>query len=47
MNPDCPCKKAKCPRHGNCEACRAYHADSKRKRTCEREKRPGRGRERK
>ncbi len=41
MNPvACPCKKVKCERHGNCEACRAYHAASKRKRPCycEREK---------
>ncbi len=26
----CPCKR-KCERHGDCAACRAYHAQSKRK----------------
>lgn len=35
---NCPCKKTKCERHGNCDACRAYHARSKRKRPCERTK---------
>lgn len=35
---DCPCKKKNCKRHGDCDACRAYHAKSKRKRPCEREK---------
>ena len=35
---DCPCKKKSCERHGNCDACKAYHAESKRKRPCEREK---------
>lgn len=35
---NCPCKKTKCERHGNCDACRAYHAESKRKRPCERAK---------
>ena len=33
---DCPCKKKSCERHGNCDACKAYHAESKRKRPCER-----------
>ena len=37
---DCPCKKKNCERHGDCDACRAYHAESKRKRPCEREKKP-------
>lgn len=37
-NITCPCKKTKCERHGNCDACRAYHAGSKRKRPCERAK---------
>jgi hypothetical protein len=23
---DCPCKKLKCPRHGDCAACRLHHA---------------------
>jgi len=33
---DCPCKKKNCPRYGDCEACRAFHAASKRKLPCER-----------
>ncbi len=33
---NCPCKKTKCERYGNCDACRAYHSESKRKRPCER-----------
>ena len=39
QNP-CPCKKKQCERHGDCAACRAYHAESKRKRpvACEKEK---------
>ena len=36
INNNCPCKKKNCERHGDCEACRAYHAESKRKRPCER-----------
>lgn len=40
---DCPCKRRKCPRFGNCEACRAHHAASKRPRPCEK---GGAGRER-
>ena len=35
---DCSCKKKHCERHGNCDDCKAYHAESKRKRPCEREK---------
>lgn len=27
----CPCKRKKCERHGNCDACRAHHHDSSRK----------------
>ncbi len=42
MNDNCPCKKKKCERHGDCDACRAYHAESKRKRPCERIKKTGR-----
>lgn len=36
----CTCKKKNCERHGNCDACRAYHAKSKRKLqvACERRK---------
>ncbi len=39
MNENCPCKKKKCERHGDCEACRAYHSQSKRHRpvACEKE----------
>ena len=29
MNENCPCKKKKCPRHGDCVACREHHATSK------------------
>lgn len=36
LNPDCPCKKRSCPRHGDCAACRAYHADGKRPPRCQR-----------
>ena len=32
---NCPCKRIKCVRHGNCEACRSYHANSKWKCACE------------
>ncbi len=31
-NPTCPCKKKSCPRHGDCEACRKHHSESKHKR---------------
>lgn len=30
-NLSCPCKKKSCPRHGDCEACRKHHAESKHK----------------
>ena len=23
---DCPCKKLKCPRHGDCASCRQHHS---------------------
>ena len=39
----CPCKRVKCPRHGDCEACRAHHAGSKRPRPCEKERGRKRG----
>ena len=39
---NCPCKQVKCSHHGNCEECRAHHADSKRLRPCERERRRNR-----
>ena len=35
---DCSCKKKSCEQHVNCDACKAYHAESKRKRSCERDK---------
>lgn len=25
-NPQCPCKRTNCPRHGDCAACQAHHA---------------------
>lgn len=25
----CPCKRMKCPRHGDCDACKRYHAGKK------------------
>ena len=31
-NLSCPCKKKSCPRHGDCEACRKHHEESKYKR---------------
>ncbi len=34
---DCPCKRTACKRHGDCEACRAHHAESKRKLPCEKQ----------
>lgn len=41
VNNECPCKKKKCQRHGKCDECREYHANSKRQRpvACERKKR--------
>jgi len=35
----CTCTKRNCPRHGNCTACRNYHANARRPRPpyCERE----------
>lgn len=33
----CPCKRTNCPRHGDCDACRAHHQASKRRRPCEKE----------
>lgn len=39
-NDNCPCKKKKCERHGDCDACRKHHAESKHQRPvyCERKK---------
>lgn len=28
INVDCPCKRTKCERHGDCEACREHHHTS-------------------
>ena len=36
-NRECPCKKRKCPRHGDCAACREHHAQTGRCVACERE----------
>lgn len=36
ININCPCSKEKCKRHGHCNECRAYHAESKGPRPCER-----------
>lgn len=40
INENCPCKKKKCERHGRCDECRKYHAESKRQRpvACEKGK---------
>ena len=40
INENCPCGKKGCPRHGDCAACRAYHAERKRPVFCERESVP-------
>lgn len=41
INENCPCGKKGCPRHGDCAACRAYHAERNRPVFCERESVPG------
>ena len=41
INENCPCGKKGCPRHGDCAACQAYHAERKRPVFCERESVPG------
>lgn len=33
---DCPCKRTRCPRHGDCIACREYHADKQNPVFCQR-----------
>ena len=34
---DCPCKRSKCARHGNCAACKTHHRTEKKRPTaCER-----------
>lgn len=35
LNPDCPCTWPGCERHGDCDACRAYHHASGQKTSCE------------
>lgn len=35
LNENCPCKRA-CELHGNCEACKTHHLNSKIVPTCER-----------
>ena len=43
MTDTCPCKMKSCSRHGDCEACRKHHEESKRKRPvyCEKDKSKG------
>ena len=36
INPNCPCKNVGCPRHGNCEECKANHHASGGLTACER-----------
>jgi hypothetical protein len=38
LKEDCPCPKLKCERHGNCEACEAYHGRKSTLTFCKREK---------
>jgi len=33
---ECPCSYPDCERHGNCEACKAYHHGRGEKTSCER-----------
>lgn len=33
----CPCKSTGCERHGDCDACRAYHGARGSATTCERQ----------
>ena len=33
---DCPCKREKCKRHGNCAACREHHKERNKLPACER-----------
>ncbi len=35
---DCPCTYPGCPRHGDCEACKAYHHGNGEKTSCEKKK---------
>ena len=36
LNPDCPCTYVDCPRHGDCEACKANHHGKDQLTACER-----------
>ncbi len=38
ISSNCPCKRIKCERHGNCSACKKYHSALKRNplTTCQR-----------
>lgn len=39
-NENCPCKRVKCERHGDCAACRAHHSSTKKQLTaCDKAKR--------
>ena len=40
-NPDCPCTAHHCPRHGDCDACRANHHGAGGKTACEKLKHKG------
>jgi hypothetical protein len=40
---DCPCPKKKCPRHGYCEECEAYHGAKGKLPYCTRKKNKGHG----
>ncbi len=40
-NPDCPCASRNCPRHGDCDACRANHHGKGDKTACEKLKSKG------
>lgn len=35
-NINCPCKRTKCERYGNCNACREHHNDKKSLTFCDR-----------
>lgn len=35
-NPDCPCTSLECERHGDCDACKAYHHGNDQQTSCER-----------
>jgi hypothetical protein len=37
INLDCPCDYDTCPRHRDCEACKAYHHALNQKTSCEKQ----------